>query len=129
MSGYKLFTIYDSDGNIVETGGMPEHSFHLKPVPPGLFLLEEDSDPNSDTVDVITKKVIRGGKQKPQPNYKDAREDLYPSVAEQMDMLWHSMDTGQIPKAEPFYTTIKNIKQAYPKDNSVPYGSVQVINI
>lgn len=129
MSAYKLFTIYDSNGNIVETGGMPEHSFHLKTVPAGLFLIEEDSDPHTDKVDVITKKVIRGGKEKPAPNYRDAREDLYPSLQEQMDMLWHSMDTDQIPKAEPFYSTIKNIKQAYPKDNSVPYGSVQVINL
>jgi hypothetical protein len=26
------------------------------------------------------------------------------------------MDTGQIPKAEPFYSSIKAVKDTYPKD-------------
>jgi hypothetical protein len=32
-----------------------------------------------------------------------------------MDMLWHAMDTGVLPKVEPFYTDILNIKAQYPK--------------
>lgn len=125
----RFFTIYDSEGNIIETGGMPEHAMHLKPIPPGLFMIREESDINTDRVDPISQTIVKGGKIKPPLTYKDSREMLYPSIQQQMDMLWHAMDTNQIPKAEPFYTTIKNIKDAYPKDNSVPYGSVQVINV
>ena len=44
------------------------------------------------------------------------RKAEYPSVQEQLDMLWHAMDQGQFPKAEPFYSSIKRIKDRYPKD-------------
>ena len=43
------------------------------------------------------------------------RKAEYPPVAEQLDMLWHAMDQGQLPKAEPFYSNIKRIKDKYPK--------------
>jgi len=43
------------------------------------------------------------------------RQKEYPSVQEQLDMLWHSMNTGQMPKSEPFYATIKAIKDRFPK--------------
>jgi hypothetical protein len=60
-------------------------------------------------------------------SYQKARADSYPAVQEQLDMLWHAMDTGETPKIEPFYSTIKAVKQAYPSDNSVIPGSVQII--
>jgi len=31
-------------------------------------------------------------------------------------MIWHSMDNGETPKIEPFYSTIKAIKDKYPKE-------------
>ncbi|WP_313739985.1 hypothetical protein [Pseudomonas sp.] len=39
----------------------------------------------------------------------------YPPLEEQLDMLWHAMDQGAIPKAEPFYSTLQRVKQQYPK--------------
>jgi hypothetical protein len=39
----------------------------------------------------------------------------YPPVEEQLDMLWHAMDQGLVPKAEPFYTTLHRVKQQHPK--------------
>jgi hypothetical protein len=62
-------------------------------------------------------------------DYRQARADSYPAVQEQLDMLWHAMDAGQTPKIEPFYTTIKAVKLAYPNDNSVIPGSVQIIPV
>lgn len=47
--------------------------------------------------------------------YGAKRRQEYPLIEEQLDMLWHSMDSGEIPKAEPFYTNIKEIKDKYPK--------------
>lgn len=43
------------------------------------------------------------------------RVGAYPCIEDQLDMLWHSMNKGEIPKAEPFFSTIKEIKERYPK--------------
>jgi len=45
--------------------------------------------------------------------YKTARE--YPSITDQLDMLWHAMDNNEIPRANTFYTAIQTVKNAHPK--------------
>lgn len=47
--------------------------------------------------------------------YNELRKTAYPSVGDQLDALWHAMDTGVMQKVEPFYTDIKAVKEAYPK--------------
>ena len=47
--------------------------------------------------------------------YKAQRKAEYPSVEEQLDMLWHAMDVGTFPKCNLFYNTINAVKQKYPK--------------
>lgn len=39
----------------------------------------------------------------------------YPSVGDQLDMLWHAIDSGTLNKTSDFYTTIKAVKDANPK--------------
>ena len=46
---------------------------------------------------------------------RDARSQAYPSIGDQLDMLWHAMDDGVMPKVEPFYGSIKAVKDAHPK--------------
>ncbi len=46
---------------------------------------------------------------------KRQRRNAYPDIGEQMDMLWHAMNTGAMPKVEPFYSTIKAVKDSVPK--------------
>lgn len=36
-------------------------------------------------------------------NYKSHRAKDYPSIEDQLDMLWHAMDKGLMPKAGDFY--------------------------
>lgn len=48
-------------------------------------------------------------------NYSKRRADQYPGVEEQLDMLWHAMDSGRIEKSEPFYSSIKEVKTRFPK--------------
>jgi hypothetical protein len=50
-----------------------------------------------------------------QTQYKRDRKHVYPSVEDQLDMLWHSMDKNEIVKSEPFYSIIKSVKSTYPK--------------
>jgi len=46
-------------------------------------------------------------------SYKTARQ--YPSITDQLDMLWHAMDNNEIPRANTFYTAIQTVKNAHPK--------------
>jgi hypothetical protein len=43
------------------------------------------------------------------------RRANYPPIEEQLDMIWHSMNTGQMPKSEPFYSKIKAVKDRFQK--------------
>jgi hypothetical protein len=52
-------------------------------------------------------------------DHKDTRTPMYPPIAEQLDMLWHAMDRGEIPIAEAFYESIKAVKDAAPKQETV----------
>ncbi len=45
----------------------------------------------------------------------EEREKAYPAISDQLDMLWHAMDIGEIPKASTFYDVCKAVKDKYPK--------------
>jgi hypothetical protein len=47
--------------------------------------------------------------------YSLLRAMAYPSANEQLDMLWHAMNSGMVPTSEPFYTRIKAVKDSIPK--------------
>lgn len=61
-----------------------------------------------------------GLKPKPAPadGYDKQRAAAYPPVEAQMDMLWHAMHQGNMPKIEPFYSNILAVKQRYPKPSN-----------
>lgn len=46
----------------------------------------------------------------------EKRVEEYPPIAEQLDMLYHAMDKGEIPKATEWYNTIKAVKDNNPKE-------------
>jgi len=47
--------------------------------------------------------------------HKTLRKTEYPELSDQLDMLWHAMDDDENKRTEPFYSTIKAIKDKYPK--------------
>ena len=51
--------------------------------------------------------------------YARTRADAYPSIGDQLDMLWHAVDTGDWTptkvKTTEFYTALKAVKDANPK--------------
>lgn len=51
-----------------------------------------------------------------QPNACEMRKMSYPPIKEQLDMLWHAMDRGDIPVAQSFYEALKSVKDMYPID-------------
>lgn len=48
-------------------------------------------------------------------DYKYKREEQYKKLPEYLDMLWHAMDRGEIPKAIEFYDHVKSVKTSFPK--------------
>lgn len=76
------------------------------------FLYETEEEPNIDGKIWDGTKWISG---QTTPQYIYDRLKNYPSLGSQMDMFWHAMDDGVIPKIEPFYTDIKTVKETYPK--------------
>lgn len=67
-------------------------------------------------ISTINHIVTDAGGVVPKPlSYAEERRQVYPSVADQLDALWHAMDEGGMPKAEPFYSDILAVKQQFPK--------------
>ena len=54
----------------------------------------------------------------PTPAYVSQRKSAYPSIGDQLDMLWHSIDENEELKSKyfSFYQAIKSIKTKYPKN-------------
>ena len=48
--------------------------------------------------------------------YQRDRKQSYPSLGDQLDMLWHAIDNGTLNKTSDFYTAIKAVKDAHPKE-------------
>lgn len=47
--------------------------------------------------------------------YKYQRQQEYPSIVDQLDMLWHAIDNGTLDKSSGFYTALKSVKDTYAK--------------
>ena len=111
------FIIYNESGEILRIGSCPDEDFQNQALE-GELILEGTADLAKDCVDVSSARVVPGGKPKPPPkpvSYSDARATLYPSVADQLDMLWHAMDNNTMPSVEPFYSVIASVKASVPK--------------
>ena len=47
--------------------------------------------------------------------YQRDRQPEYPEIGDQLDMLFHAIDAGALDKKSDFYTTLKAVKDKYPK--------------
>lgn len=45
----------------------------------------------------------------------EKRELSYPGIKEQLDMLWHAIDSGSLDTSSEFYQKLKAVKDKYPK--------------
>lgn len=48
-------------------------------------------------------------------SYQRTRATQYPKIADQLDMLWHAIDSGSLDKDSDFYIALKAVKDANPK--------------
>tara|TARA_R100000655_G_scaffold99933_1_gene144082 strand:+ start:228 stop:548 length:321 start_codon:yes stop_codon:yes gene_type:complete len=47
--------------------------------------------------------------------YKKSRQQSYPAIPEQLDMLFWAIDAGKVDKTSDFYKTLKKVKDDNPK--------------
>lgn len=45
---------------------------------------------------------------------KSERAKSYPSIVDQLDLLWHAIDSGKLDKNSDFYKTLKSVKEQNP---------------
>lgn len=48
-------------------------------------------------------------------NYELKRASSYPKIEDQLDMLWHALDSGSLDKTSDFYIELKKVKEKFPK--------------
>lgn len=106
------FFVTDENNVVIQSGSSQEQHLDVNAVPGTLHM---GSAPMGNYKYINDEFVPY----EPEKTYDQQRQMLYPSVEDQMDMLWHAMDTDQTPKLEPFYSSIKAIKDAYPKMSEV----------
>jgi hypothetical protein len=88
---------------------------HLEVVVPDDFVYKKpvyDAVHNKNTVEDMTAQEILN-----KITYSERRAVGYPSIQNQLDMLYHDIDSGLFgdqAKTSKFYTTIKAIKETYP---------------
>lgn len=64
----------------------------------------------------ITAEVNRLQNEYDTKEYQRLRAKEYPALGDQLDMLWHAIDNGTLNKTSDFYTAIKAVKDAHPKE-------------
>jgi len=76
-----------------------------------------DIDGNSVTIDqsLVDTEIARLQSDYDGKQYARDRAEAYPSIADQLDMLWHAIDQGIDLKQSDFYTGNKAVKDAHPK--------------
>lgn len=94
--------------------GLPEVTNHAIPLDlfPGYEFIRQSDQP----IDAKNKVFSETGELVDAPTpYFQLRKQNYPKLGDQLDMLWHAMDEGTLPKVEPFYSEILSVKVRYPK--------------
>lgn len=77
----------------------------------------ESNDPSTFGVtwSQISEKLVEVKAEHDSKQYQRDRSTEYPELPEQLDMLFHAIDAGALDKTSAFYTTLKAVKDKYPK--------------
>ena len=77
----------------------------------------EDGNPTSITNDAILAKQTELQTAYDAKAYARTRANAYPSIGDQLDMLWHAIDADATLKSDyaDFHTALKAVKDANPK--------------
>ena len=80
---------------------------------------DADGNPVAITQSLVDAEVARLQAEYDSQEYARNRQAEYPEIGDQLDMLWHAIDTGDWTAAKvkttEFYTALKAVKDANPK--------------
>ena len=82
----------------------------------GIEWLDEQQDRPSEAE--IIAEMARLSALSEAQQYQQSRASAYPSINDQLDMLWHALDQGKLDKTSDFYTTLAAVKAQYPKGDA-----------
>ena len=102
MSMFRHQAIYNTHSKVV---GVNEHRGAI------------DKNDNIVTLDEtkVAEEVERLQADYDAKQYQRDRQPEYPEISDQLDMLFHAIDAGALDKNSDFYTTLKAVKDKYPK--------------
>lgn len=111
------FAVTNSSGAVLRVGSCPEPDLSLQ-AGEGELLFVGDYE-TDDVIDIESGNVVGKASSTAAPpdppSFAAARRLAYPSIGSQLDMLWHAMDRGEIPKAVEWFERIAAVKAAHPK--------------
>ena len=100
-------------------GFKPETDFILQDDGAGAYIKEWKSGSPQPTEAEIETADATAQTEYDAKAYARTRADAYPSIGDQLDMLWHAIDVGDWTavkvKTTSFYTELKAVKDANPK--------------
>jgi len=74
-----------------------------------------DESQTKPTEEEINNEIVRLQVESDAIQYQRDRKEQYPDIGDQLDMLWHAIDTGTLDQTSEFYTTLKEVKDNNPK--------------
>ncbi len=77
--------------------------------------IESIENPSSLNEEAIQAKLAELQDEYDALQYQRDRKLEYPEIGDQLDMLFHAIDAGALDKNSDFYTTLKAVKDKYPK--------------
>jgi len=82
----------------------------------GIRAIDHDGNPITIDETRVTLEINRLQSEYDAKKYQRDRAAAYPSIQEQLDLLWHAMDEGSIPgNKTAWYTAIQSVKIQFPK--------------
>ena len=104
---------------LIQLGFTPDVDFRVEDDGSGAKIVSwTSSDPQPSVADIEAADVAYNTEYDAQA-YARTRATAYPSIGDQLDMLWHAVDTGAWTAAKvkttEFYTALKAVKDANPK--------------
>ena len=108
-----------TSNGLLKLGFDPKVDFRLEDHGSGAFIKEWNSASPQPTVAEIEAADATYNTEYDAQAYARTRAAAYPSIGDQLDMLWHAVDTGDWTAAKvkttSFYTELKAVKDANPK--------------
>ena len=106
-----------TSNGLLKLGFDPKVDFRLEDHGSGAFIKEWNSASPQPTVAEIEAADATYNTEYDAKAYARTRADAYPSIGDQLDMLWHAIDADTTLKSNyaDFHTALKAVKDANPK--------------